>query len=183
MAEPAAVPDRGRRPPTDSGRWEVARLDAEVHALLCASDALHARLSGTPVPRRDPETTRRRVRAGCVRVLRSGGTAVASFTLTTEPPFPPDEARFAPAARPLYLSRLSVLPALLETGEPAGLRCLREALREARARGADVLRAQANPDLRGSSALLAQLGFEQQGPVLEDAGVRRVHLQRRLTAT
>ncbi|MEV6421250.1 hypothetical protein [Streptomyces sp. NPDC051662] len=182
MSEPAAAPDHEVSPQAGSGQWEIAHLDIEVHALLCASDALHARLSGTPAPQRNPRTTRSRVRDGCVRVLRRSGSAVASFTLTAEPPFPPDEVRFEPAARPLYLSRLAVLPALLEAGEPAGLRCLRQAVSEARSQGADALRAQANPDLRGTWALLAHLGFEQQGPVLEDAGVHRVYLQRRLVA-
>ncbi|QPA01354.1 hypothetical protein OIM90_22375 [Streptomyces sp. AD16] len=58
---------------------------------------------------------------------------------------------------------------------------MREAIRLAASLGADALRAEANPDLRETRALLASLGFEQCGPVhSDDTGRRYVHLHKSL---
>ncbi|GGZ70848.1 hypothetical protein ACFOOM_03825 [Streptomyces echinoruber] len=160
--------------------WQTATDPAEVHALLEASDAHQAEQSGTPAPVRRFATTQSLVENGCVRLLRRDGQAVAMFTLIRRPrgDTPPD---YPPASRPAQLSRLAVAPDALAEGSLAGVGCVREAIRLATAWGADVLRAEANPDLRATRRLLAQLGFEQCGPVhTDDTGRRFVHLQKTL---
>ncbi|EST26303.1 hypothetical protein N566_24160 [Streptomycetaceae bacterium MP113-05] len=151
-----------------TGGWEDAADAVEVHTLLEACDAHQADATGTPRPVRRRETTVALVDGRHVRLLREDGRAVGMFTLTTrlraeEPPGQPH------ADRPAYLSRLAVAPDLLAAGSPVGVRCVREAIRLAGSLGADALRAEANPDLRGTRAMLASLGFEQCGPVHSDA--------------
>ncbi|WP_437854459.1 hypothetical protein [Sorangium sp. So ce363] len=159
------------------GSWEVASNAEEVHALLCASDAHHA-TPENPAPARRLETTRRRVQAGSVHLLRQGAEAIAMFTLTWEPPFEADLAIFPPAGKPAYLSRLVVHPAGLARGSLAGARCLRRAVELATAGGADVLRSEANPDLTQVRALLGMFGFEEHGRAQSEDGRRRVYLQK-----
>ncbi|MFE9004582.1 hypothetical protein ACFYOY_21005 [Streptomyces sp. NPDC007875] len=164
-------------------RWEVSQDPREVHALLCACDARQAAASGTPAPRRRPETTERRVRAGAVRLLRHGAHPAGMFTLTWDPPFTVDDGVFPRAERPMHLSRLAVAPEWLDDGSLVGLRCVRHAIEEATRAGADVLRSEANPDLTDTRSLLDVLGFRQYGPTLGDAGgSRRAHLQKTLRA-
>lgn len=160
--------------------WAVATDPAEAHELLCASDSYQAERTGTPAPARRIASTERLVRAGATHMLRQGGRAVAMFTLTTDPPFDAAEVPFPFAATPRYLQRLAVHPDLTARGSLAGARCVRQALELAAAAGADVLRCEANPDLVATRELLASLGFEQVGEVLETGGARRVHLQRRI---
>ncbi|ESP97468.1 hypothetical protein KQH42_21075 [Streptomyces sp. CHA1] len=163
-----------------TGGWEDATGAAEVHALLEACDAHQADATGTPRPVRRMETTAALVEGRHVRLLREDGRAVGMFTLTTgrraeDPPGLPH------ADRPARLSRLAVAPDLLDAGLLVGVRCVREAIRLAASLGADALRAEANPDLRETRALLASLGFEQCGPVhSDDTGRRYVHLHKSL---
>ncbi|WP_327178623.1 GNAT family N-acetyltransferase [Streptomyces sp. NBC_01335] len=163
-----------------TGGWEDAADADEVHALLEACDAHQAEATGTPRPVRRPETTAALVAGRHVRLLREDGRAVGMFTLDTRPraEVPPGHPR---ADRPAYLSRLAVAPDHLAAGSLVGVRCLREAVRLAGALGADALRAEANPDIRGTRALLASLGFEQCGPAhSDDTGRRFVHLHKPL---
>jgi hypothetical protein len=163
------------------GSWQVATDAAEVHRLLRDSDAHQARVSGTPVPRRQLETTVRHVRDGAVHLLYRDGTAVAMFTLSWVPAFDEDESIFPPAVRAAYLSRLSVAPAALAGGSLDGLRCVRRAIELAGEAGADALRCEANPDLTGTRAMLDGLGFVQCGPThSDDSGRRWVYLHRPL---
>jgi hypothetical protein len=167
------------QPGPGTSSWEVGADPAEVHALLCACDA-HQSTPEAPAPKRNPETTRRRVEAGEVHLLRQGGEAIAMFTLSWDAPFGDDLSTFPVARRPAYLGRLAVHPELLEGGSIVGAGCLRRAVELARAGGADALRAQANPDVANVLALLTAFGFEQCGPVLSDGERRRVHLQKPL---
>ncbi|WP_106978986.1 hypothetical protein [Streptomyces griseus] len=163
-----------------TGGWEDAADAAEVHALLEACDAHQAEATHTPRPVRRPETTAALVAGGHVRLLREDGRAVGMFTLDTRPRAeePPDHPH---AERPAYMSRLAVAPDRLAAGSLVGVRCVREAIRLAGSLGADALRAEANPDIRSTRALLASLGFEQCGPVhSDDTGRRFVHLHKSL---
>lgn len=157
--------------------WDVAELGdvPQVHALLSACDAYQAAQSGTPAPVRRPERTRELVVSGAVHVLRSVDAIAAMFTLVREGTTPDG---YPQAVRPARLSRLAVQPRLLETGSMAGVQCIRKAIELAAAGGADALRAEANPDLAQTRALLGRLGFEQHGPVESDGLRRWVRLQR-----
>ncbi|MEV8093591.1 hypothetical protein [Kitasatospora sp. NPDC085879] len=161
--------------------WERAGDAAEVHALLRACDAHQAERSGTAAPDRSLATTEALVRLGAVHLLRSDGRAVAMFTLTTAPRPEPATDDYPPASNPVYLSRLAVAPDLLADGTLMGVRCVRKAVQLAGGTGADALRAEANPDLVNTRAMLADLGFEQHGPVhADETGRRYVRLQRTL---
>lgn len=160
--------------------WEASANADEVHALICASDAYTA-TSSAPAPVRNIQTTRRRVEAGSVHVLRFRGEAVATFTLTWEPPYDPREtAVFPPASKPIYISRLAVKPDWVENGSLVGVRCLRKAVELANGLGADAIRSEANPDLERVRALLAAFQFEQYGSAQAPDGRRRVYLQKDL---
>jgi aldose 1-epimerase len=171
-----AVPGRGTT--AEGWEWETATSATEVHDLLTSCDAHQAARSGTRAPVRRLEVTEQLVRDGAVRVLRHGARPVAMFTLTSGPgKHPPADC---PAAgRPAYLSRLAVAPELLTVGSLVGVRCVRKAIGTAAATGADVLRAEANPDLRETRALLDRLGFVQHGPVyVTGTGRRYVQLEK-----
>ncbi|MFE2353648.1 hypothetical protein [Streptomyces parvulus] len=171
---PAAAPD--------GWTWETARDADEVHALLQACDARQALSHGSPVPVRNPATTARRVGAGEVHLLRHAGEPAGMFTLSWEPPFALDPDAFPPARRPAYLGRLAVAPERLDDGTPVGASCVRRALELAADRGADALRAEANPDLTNTVRLLELLGLRRHGDVLTDArGRRTVRLHKPLT--
>jgi hypothetical protein len=128
-----------------------------------------------PAPARRLAPTRRRVFASAVHLLRVEGEPVAMFTLTWEPAFDTGLDVFPPARLAAYMSRLAVAP-----GHDAltGARCVRRAA--AAEAGADVLRSEANPDLRASDALLRMHGFEPFGPVEVAGGLRGVRLQKQL---
>jgi hypothetical protein len=162
--------------------WCIGRDPEAVHALLRASDEHHAATYGLPVPARRPMRTRQLVEAGAVQVLRNETGIVAMFALTEESPFDQELAAFPCARRPLYLQRLAVQPRLLTSIPLLGTRCLRRAVQVARSRHADVLRAEANPDLTGQAELLATFGFARFGPVHMTNGLRRVYLQKVITA-
>ena len=153
---------------------------AEVHALLCASDA-SAATSNAPAPVRRLETTQRLVEAGLVHVLRLKGEAVAMFTLTWEAPSSSPESIYPPAEKPAYIQRLAVKPGMPEMGVLLGARCLRRAVELAESAGADVLRSEANPDLERVRALLKLFGFESFGQEESPDGRRRVFLQKNLS--
>jgi hypothetical protein len=161
--------------------WETATDPEEVHALLCACDRYQAERYDSPVPERNLRTTRLRVGAGAVHVLRHAGEAVATLTVTSEPPFEPVPDTYTPAVRPAYLGRLAVAPRLLATGAAVGVDCVRRAVAVASAQGADWLRSEANPDLAGTVRLLELLGFRRSGAVLASGrGVQRVRMEKPL---
>ncbi|MGC4807628.1 hypothetical protein [Micromonospora sp. DT233] len=162
--------------------WVVADDPVEVHDLLCASDAHQAAATGSPVPARRLATTSQRVASGSVHLLRAGGRAVGMFTLTWDAPYDASAVPFPAARRPSYLSRLSVRPDELAAGSLVGVRCVRRAIQVAGAQGADDLRAEANPDLAPTWALLTGLGFLPCGPTHSDAAGRSwAYLHRPLT--
>ncbi|MFF1542315.1 hypothetical protein [Streptomyces sp. NPDC058291] len=162
--------------------WEVATDADEVHELLCASDRCQAERFASPVPRRNPATTEFRVRNGLVHLLRSEGRAAAMFTLTEAPTFDVPPGVFPAARSPAYLSRLAVRPDLVAAASLAGPLCLRRAMALARERGADMLRAEANPDIESTVECMVLLGFRRCAAVPDDdAGPRRIHLYRVLT--
>jgi hypothetical protein len=162
-----------------SWAWETSKNAEEVHALLCACDA-HQATARAPAPLRNPLTTARRVSEGSVHVLRSGPCAVATFTLTWDPPFSAELTVFPEASKPAYLGRLAVLPGWLEHGSLVGARCVRRAIELAARAGADALRAEANPDLSRVVALLSQLGFVEYSSSQAEDGRRRAYLQKQL---
>jgi GNAT superfamily N-acetyltransferase len=162
-----------------SWSWETSTDAAEVHALLCACDAYQATASA-PAPLRNPLTTERRVAEGSVHLLRHDGRAVATFTLSWDAPFSAPLGTFPEANEPAHLGRLAVSPEWLARGALLGVRCVRRALAVAREAGADVVRAEANPDLSRVVAMLRQLGFEEHGAAQSEDGRRRVYLQKRL---
>jgi hypothetical protein len=161
-------------------KWIVADDVVEVHTLLCASDAAQD-TEDAPAPHREIESTRRYVTARLVRLLRSETGPMAMFTLTPDPPFPDSLDRFPPASRPIYMTRLAVDPRTLSQEPLIGLRCLRHAMAVATESGADALRSEANPDLRGTMRLLTLAGFSQAGAVMDDGERRRVGMHRTLS--
>ncbi|MEU5646352.1 hypothetical protein [Streptomyces milbemycinicus] len=186
MSSPQAPPtDPHHTDPHHTGppswHWQTATGADEVHTLLTSCDAHQAAISGTPAPRRRQETTRRLVESGSVHLLRHTTGPAGMFTLTRRPPSGTDEEVFPPAERPLYLSRLAVAPAWLTAPALVGLRCVRRAVEVAAGMGGDVLRAQVNPDLRDTCALLGLLDFTPCGPTFDDgSGRRHAHLHRLL---
>jgi GNAT superfamily N-acetyltransferase len=162
-----------------SWSWGIATDADAVHALLCASDAHHAQTYGLPAPARRIETTKRSVEAGAVHILQHGTEFVGMFSLTWEPSFDVAGTAFPERLKPAYLQRLAVRPDWL--GSLVGLRCVRRAVELAAERGADALRADANPDLTATSALLRLFGFRQYGDVQSsESGLRRIHLEKEL---
>ncbi len=160
--------------------WEMAKNLYEVHELLCASDAHHAQIHGLPVPVRRFESTRRYVEAGVVHLLRYGGDAAGMFTLTWESPFDEHTGVFPNRWKPAYLQRLALHPEWLQRDSLVGTRCLRRAIELATDTGADALRAEANPDLLATCALLRLFGFEQYGLVYTNGILRRIYLEKKL---
>lgn len=150
-----------------------------VHALICACD-LYTATADAPPPVRSFETTERRVRNGSVHLLRHGGEPVATFTLTWDPSFKADLSIFPVATKPAYLGRLAVSTTWLDRGSIAGAQCLRRAIEVASRDGADVLRSEANPDLRSVRILLDLFGFVEHARAQDPDGRRRVYLQRPL---
>lgn len=160
--------------------WEIATDLQEVHELLCTSDAQQALMYGVPAPVRRLESTRRHVEAGATRILRQDGDAAGMFTLTWVPPFNEETARFPSRLKPAYLQRLVVSPRWRRGDSLVGPRCLRCAIEVAIDRGADALRAEANPDLKATRTFMQLLGFEQHGPTLTDGALRRIYLEKDL---
>lgn len=162
--------------------WEVAADAGEVHDLLCVSDRYQGERFNSPVPQRNPATTASRVDDGLVHLLRVGGAAAAMFTLTRTPAFAEPPGVFPVAANPAYLSRLAVRPDLVAAASLAGPLCLRRAMALARERGADMLRAEANPDIASTVECMTLLGFRRcTTSSVAGAGPRRLHLYRVLT--
>ncbi|MFE2225792.1 hypothetical protein [Streptomyces kronopolitis] len=162
--------------------WEVAADAGEVHELLCASDRYQGERFHSPVPRRNPATSASLVRDGLVHLLRDGAPAAAMFTLTRTSAFEEPPGVFPAAADPAYLSRLAVRPDLVTAASLAGPLCLRRAIALAGERGADMLRAEANPDIESTVECMALLGFRRCAAASEEtAGPRRIHLYRLLT--
>ncbi|OYD89416.1 hypothetical protein CDG76_35150 [Nostoc sp. 'Peltigera membranacea cyanobiont' 210A] len=126
---------------------------------------------------RNPTTTRAHVAAGNVYGLFNHNDLIATFTITAEPPHGVHAQRFPEAGCPVYLQRLAVQPAWVDRDALIGVRCVRKACELAKARGADALRAEVNPDLKAVRALLEGLGFRQHGPAVEKEGRRAVYLQ------
>ncbi|MFD9706401.1 hypothetical protein [Lentzea sp. NPDC059081] len=136
---------------------------AEVHDLLCASDRFQAERTGTRAPLRNPGSTAAHVGAGRVHLLRDGRRPAAMFTLVENPPFEVPPEVFPAAVRPVYLTRLAVLPEVAADGSLAGMMCVRRAIATATGRGADALRCEANPALADTVELLQALGFTVAG--------------------
>lgn len=159
--------------------WKLASDDRPIHELLCDSDSYHATMQA-PAPMRNQGTTRKHILAGAVHALYQNGVLVGTFTLTETPPRGFCMDVFPKAPRAMYLQRLAVHPDWLERDALVGVCCVRRACEVARERKANVLRAEANPDINRVWRLLKVLGFEQIGPILEERGRRKAYLQRTL---
>ncbi len=153
-------------------QWELADDSEEVHQLLLASD-LEVAPCGRP-PRRNPDSTRRLVRAGAVHGLRREERLVAAVTLTEDRTFEPGP-ECADLAPVLYMRRLSVDPA---AGDALlGLRAARRAVAFAREQGFRALRSEINPDVQGVHRMLTSLGFRQRGDVTWEGGLPAVQME------
>ncbi|WP_068874054.1 MULTISPECIES: N-acetyltransferase [unclassified Phenylobacterium] len=163
-----------------TGAWELARDAVEVHELLLASDV--ASDTGAGPPQRSLVGTRRRVEAGSVHLLRMDGKPAAMVTLTRDPPFDLALTDYAPSAAAVYMQRLAVHPALRLEHPYLGARAVRRALDVARAAGADVIRAEANPDLARVLGMLLAHGFVPVGAPRAGPERPRVYLEKALAA-
>jgi hypothetical protein len=162
--------------------WSIASNVEQVHQLLCASDTYAAAKHHMPVPKRNPETSRRLVEDGSVHLLIRDGAGRAMFTLGWHPPYSlPDE--FPAAGKPAYLQRLAVDPVSIQEDPLLGVQALRRAVEVAAIQGADAIRAETNPGLTGIVALLTAFGFQRYGPIRADGWMRRVYLQKQLSAS
>jgi hypothetical protein len=156
--------------------WRRADDAEAVHALLLLSDQQAATMSRTPVPRRSRETTAHLVATGATYVGRDGDEVLATFSVSATPTFDPDEHGLPAVTGAWYERRLAVHPAAPSL---VGLQAVRTAIEVARDGGAEVLRAEANPDLSGVLRLLTMSGYvvlatDPDGPT------RRAFLQRDL---
>ena len=159
-------------------RWELAADADLVHKLLLQSDQQHARATRTRAPTRSEASTASHVAAGYVRLQMSGDEILGMFTLSRIPTFDPSRSVLPDALDPMYLQRLVVVTNPVTTADPlVGLRCVRRAIDEAAASGADALRSEANPDLSRSYSLLLACGLNPFGQVDERSdGLRIVRL-------
>lgn len=156
--------------------WESAHDVAEIHALVCASDA-HVATPEALAPERSLLSTEWLIGQGATQVLRCAGRAAASFNLLWTPTFDERHATFPPCAKPAYLARLAVDPAWIGRGPLIAAQCIRRAIELASAGGADVLRSETNPDLIKTRKLLGSFGFVEHGGLVDADGRRRVYLQ------
>lgn len=159
--------------------WELARNADEVHALLVASDEYAATKHELPAPTRNMSSTTYLVDSGYVHAGRRDGALIGMFTLTPHPPRGAIDPGFPSARDPRYLQRFAIRPDHLGKGSVVGAQCLRTALEVATAAGADVLRAETNPDLTAITGFLQAFGFVQYGAIVEGV-MRRVYLEKRL---
>ncbi|MER5521323.1 hypothetical protein [Streptomyces sp. NPDC002763] len=154
--------------------WHVAQDPLTVHRLVEESDRAAALRSGTPAPRRRPESTRALVERRLVHFGMRDGVPVVTVTVGPTPSFDTREAGLPEAAHPWYMQRLA-----LATGSPdplLGVRAVRHATTLATTAGSDALRAEANPDIPDVLGMLATLGFIRHGTVTAGA-LRRTFLQ------
>lgn len=169
-------------PEPSGAQWEIAQDVDLVHELLCSSDEHLAIRYGLPVPRRNVETTRARVQAREVQLLRGGERPLAMFTLTWAPPFAQSLDVFTFRTKPAYLQRLVVNPEAEKQDLLLGARCVRHAIGLAFGGGADAIRSEANPDLTATFRLLELFGFRRVGPDQTFDGLRRTYLEKALHA-
>lgn len=157
--------------------WTVADDASVIHELIEASDRRAARSSGTKPPTRRPASTEWLVTRGFTHLGRLDGRAAVTVTVSDVPPYDPEETDLPPATDPRYMQRLAVHP---DAADPLlGFHAVRHAIAVATAAGADVLRAEANPDIADVLRMLTTLGFVRFGT--DDSGpARRTYLQRDL---
>jgi hypothetical protein len=161
-------------------RWDVATNPAEVDLLLCLCDKYSLR-PGFALPKRNPETTMRRVADRQVHVLREDMEAVAMFTLSPFPTFQLPQNVVLPCANnPLYISRLAVAPRLQNEGSIVGAQCLKQATNIAKNMGADAIRSEANPAIYRVVELLYLFEFQVFFSSSDDSSGLRIYLQKTL---
>lgn len=163
-------------PPKSDWQWSVAKNSSEIHELLKNCDLANT-IDGSSPPLRSLKTTYNHVRAERVHELRLNGALVGAFTLSTNPPSGFSTKFFPDASSPYYLQRLIIAPKWLSNGGLIGIQLARKACDICKERGADVLRAEINPDLTSVAKLLLSLGFAQCGPTLEIRGRRKAYIQ------
>lgn len=163
---------------TSQYTWEVATNLDEVNALLQACDTYVSR-PGSPIPKRNPETTAKRIADKQVHLLRKNQEPIAMFTLGPTPTFNLPEIIVPYAANPIYISRLAVSPALQKEGSIIGAQCLKHAINIAKIYNADAIRSEANPALSKVIELLRLFGFEDFFAHTEEL-VSRVYFQKKL---
>lgn len=154
--------------------WVVAADVDEVHRLLEASDRHAAASTGTEPPSRRRTSTVALVTAECVYVGHARGRPVVTVTVGQISSFDAERAGLPAARNPWYMQRLAMDPATPD--KLAGFAAVRHAVSVARAGGADVLRAEANPDLTAVLRMLTAVGFRRYGTD-EGGGPPRTYLQ------
>jgi GNAT superfamily N-acetyltransferase len=108
-----------------------------------------------------PEAVVRSMLHATLVVGRTRGQVVAVVRLATKKPWAIDTAYFTPTMRPLYLTDMTVTPAL--QGQGIGRRLLNEALRVAAAWPADGIRLDAYDAPAGAGPFYVKCGFHERG--------------------
>jgi GNAT superfamily N-acetyltransferase len=136
----------------------------ELHAILAACGLdMQARFGLSHwVPPYPLHLMQRDAEAGYVYATREGEHAIATFTVTPQPPAYYDQRIWhEPDARALYLHRLAVLPANQRQG--LGRWCLEQVEAMARAQGCTAVRFDAYDQHTRLCAFYLHLGYEQRG--------------------
>lgn len=151
---------QGQYPNAMTTAWRPAVSDADeadVHALVEASDRAAAARSGSPPPVRRMDSTRYLVGQGVVQLALIDWMPMATVTAGPDRSFDPAGASLLPADRPWYMQRLAVRPGCPDP--LIGAQAVRRAIAAATEHGCDALHAGANPQLADVLQLLITLGF------------------------
>jgi ribosomal protein S18 acetylase RimI-like enzyme len=101
------------------------------------------------------------MRRSTVFVHRQRNRIIATLRLATKKPWAIDKSYFTPCKKPLYLLAMAVTPAMQRRG--IGKRCMVEAVKIARADGADAIRLDAYDAIAGAGPFYARCGFTEVG--------------------
>jgi GNAT superfamily N-acetyltransferase len=101
------------------------------------------------------------MKRGTVYVLKDGGDAIATLTLSTRKPWAIDTKYFSASKRPLYLTSMEVSPERQRKG--VGRLCLDEARRIAKGWPADAIRLDAYDAAAGAGEFYRKCGYREVG--------------------
>lgn len=101
------------------------------------------------------------MRMAKVYVARLGPEIIGTLRLTTRKPWAIDTAYFTPVSKPLYLLAMVIAPEMQRRG--LGARCLKAALKIARAWPADAIRLDAYDSPAGAGPFYAKSGWVTTG--------------------
>lgn len=110
------------------------------------------------------KTALRNIRTSHVIVARSGNNIVAALRLATKKPWAIDPKYFTSVPKPLYLTDMTVAPAMQRKG--VGRRILEEAANVVRAWPGDAIRLDAYDAEAGAGKFYAKCGFRERGRVI-----------------